>query len=169
METNNQEPNYKKRRIIAGMVAVIFICSVYPVSTFVVNFVTRGAASELNYGIASDDESGDDSEVYDNLDDTVAIDEIKGWSMDVYDAITVATELYDYDSETRSYSDGDKYEELVTKVGKPNKKTSYSEDNGSPAYTVAEWNIGYDGRYAGASVSISYTTDNLMIIDKHAY
>lgn len=93
-----------------------------------------------------------------------------GWTQDIYDSIKVATEHYDRNSETYSYTSGSSYEELEKLVGSPDSVTTWEkEEYGMPPRSMATWDKKKNGERAEISIQIRYDKENKMIIDKDRY
>lgn len=88
-----------------------------------------------------------------------SIDDLNHWSQEIYDGIKLATSSLDLEKETRLYTDGTSYKDLIKKVGEPI-STEREEDT-----ITAYWETS-DGSFG---VYIDYDIPSGLIINKNMY
>lgn len=88
-----------------------------------------------------------------------SIDDLDHWSQETYDGIKLAISSLDLEKETRVYTDGTSYKDLIKKVGEPT--STEREENTITAY----WETS-DGSFY---VAIDYDVPSGLIINKNMY
>jgi transcription initiation factor TFIIIB Brf1 subunit/transcription initiation factor TFIIB len=105
----------------------------------------------------------------------VTINDIGGWTEEIYNNIVVATKEHNSETEKYSYSGGGSYDELVKTVGNPSSSyTSYEDENdefyyGQPDSTRSTWNRDVNCKSIDGQIIITFELESRMIIDKEFY
>lgn len=120
-----------------------------------------------DYGDYDDYYSDDYDDDYDEDAAYEDIDEVPGWSQDIYDSVVPATENYDENTDKSTYTDGTKYADLEAKVGKPTSTTSYTDESGMTT-VYADWDSP-DSSDAFLEIEVSYDKTTGQIIDIECY
>ncbi|GAB2026964.1 hypothetical protein [Lactovum odontotermitis] len=160
-EKTAKQPKAKKKKRLGCSVFVVIVVlwGAYQM------FGNSDNPGSTNYEEANSAADSGDSYSYEEG----TIDDVAGWSKEIYKKVVIATENYNDESGEFTYTGGMSYDELLKTVGNPSSTTSYSAKEYSPARTDADWDLDKNGDYASANVSVTYDNKTRMIISKNCY